>query len=204
MRLLLRLLSPLLGLAVAAAGMLVVAEVAWAWGWPDRGPLLVPWRDWLASAGSSTWADTAVRMTAVAVLAAGLMLLTAAFLARRHDLALVDPAPDITVITSRTALARLVGQRVRSTDGVQAATVTASRRCVRVRATGRPAEPPAEQLAGSVPRPLAESVPGSLAESVPGSLAESLADEVRRFVRALPLRRTPRVRVAVRTSEEPS
>jgi hypothetical protein len=47
MRLLLRLLAPLLGLALAAAGVLLVIEVVAAWVRPATGSgLLVPWPEW--------------------------------------------------------------------------------------------------------------------------------------------------------------
>lgn len=176
MRLLLRLLAPLLGLAIAGAGALVLLEVGWAMARPDRTPLLLPWPDWLRRASELTWADGAVRTTAWALVATGLVLLLIALLAGRHDVALTDPVPEVTVTTSPRSLARIVGQRVRATDGVHSASVTASARSVRVRATSR-------LLDERRLRPV-------------------LIDEVTELVSTLPLARTPHVHVVVHSAKD--
>ncbi|MGQ0718981.1 MAG: hypothetical protein ACT4NP_17030 [Pseudonocardiales bacterium] len=49
MRPLLRVLSPLLGLAVAVFGALVALEVFWAWLRPAGGSLVAPWPAWQSS-----------------------------------------------------------------------------------------------------------------------------------------------------------
>ncbi|RKT53495.1 DUF6286 domain-containing protein [Saccharothrix australiensis] len=129
MRVLLRLLSPFLGLAVAGAGGLLVAEVAWRWA--GRGRLLPWWPTGL------TWTDERVRTAALLTAVAGLLLLVLAMAARRKDVRLHAPADGVVVTTTPTALARVVGHRVRAVEGVSGASVTASRRRVRVRATSR-------------------------------------------------------------------
>jgi hypothetical protein len=138
-RVFVRILSLLLGLALAAAGALLAIEVAWAWAWarPVDGPLLVPWPDWRDRVAGLTWQSTEVRITAWVVAVAGLVLLLVAVSARRKDIELLDPAPGVTVRTSPRSLARIVGVRVRAEENVTGASVTATARKVRVRASSR-------------------------------------------------------------------
>ena len=139
MRVLLRTLSPLLGLALAAVGVVLVIEVVAAWLRPDpTSGIVVPWPTWQATLLSLTWADGSVKITAICVGVLGLLLVLVALLARRHDIALTSPTPAMTVATSPRVLARLVGRTVRATDDVAAATVSASARRVVVRAEGWP------------------------------------------------------------------
>jgi hypothetical protein len=176
MRQLLRVLVPLLGLVSAAAGGVLLIEVGWAMIRPNRGPLLVPWPDWLHRAGELTWVDGGTRLTAWVLVGAGVVLMLVALLASRHDIVLQDPVPDVTVTTSPRSLARIVGQRVRSADGVRSASVTASARSVRVRATSRLLD---EQR-----------------------LRPALIDEVSALVSTLPLVRTPHVHVVVHSPKD--
>ncbi|RZQ61355.1 DUF6286 domain-containing protein [Amycolatopsis suaedae] len=137
MRILVRLLSALLGLAVAAAGALLAVEVGWHWWRPGDAPLLVPWPQWRDHLAGLGWDSYAVRLTAGIVAGAGLLVLLAAAVARRRAIRLTDPATEVSVSTSPRALARLVGRTVRAQDNVTGATVTATARKVRVRATSR-------------------------------------------------------------------
>jgi len=67
MRAVLRVLAPLLGIAVAVAGVLVVIEVVAAWVLPGTASgLLVPWPDWGDTLASLSW--MAARSPNVAVL----------------------------------------------------------------------------------------------------------------------------------------
>lgn len=135
MRVLLRVLSPLLGLALAAAGALLIVEVVAAWVRPDAAEgLLVPWVAWRASLAGLTWGDPLVLGIAIAVGVLGLLLVLLGLLARRHDVPLEPASADTTVTTSPRVLARLVGRRVRATDDVAGASVSATRRAVRVSA----------------------------------------------------------------------
>jgi hypothetical protein len=137
MRVLLRLLAPLIGLGLAAAGLLLAIEVVAAWLRPpaDQG-LLVPWPQWRATLEQLSWAERPVPEIAIGVAAAGLLLVLIGVLARRADIRLDAPTEEITANTSPRVLARLVGRRVRAAEGVAAATVTASRRRVTVTADG--------------------------------------------------------------------
>jgi Family of unknown function (DUF6286) len=172
MRVLLRLLAPLLGLGLAAAGLLLVIEVVAAWvRSPVTSGLIVPWPDWRTTLENLTWADAPVPAIAIGVGVLGLLLLLLGLLARRSDIVLQPPAPEITVTTSPRVLARLVGRRVRGGDDVASAGVTASRSRVAITAQGWTEPDP--QLRGSIEHRVAE-----------------LLDE-------LPLQRRPRVSVRV-------
>jgi len=176
MRALLRILAPLLGIALAAAGVLVVIEVVAAWVLPetDRG-LLVPWPDWLATLASLSWNQSPVPGIAIGVGVTGLLLIIVGLAARRSEVRLEAPTADMTVTTPPRVLARLVGTRVRASDDVLSASVTASARRVAVTALAWHDAPP------------------DLRETIDGRVGE-LLDE-------LPLRRRPRVAVSVRKQE---
>jgi hypothetical protein len=136
-RVFVRLISALLGLAGAVLGALVALEVAWHWWRPAGAPLLVPWPYWRDTLSHLTWNADTVRITAGIVAGAGLVLLLAAAIARPRAIRLHDPAPGVSATTSPRSLARLVGHAVRAQDNVVSASVTASARRVRVRATSR-------------------------------------------------------------------
>lgn len=177
MRVVVRLLSPLLGLALAAAGALVAVEVVAAWVRPDATTgLLVPWPSWRSAAEQATWADGIVAGVAIGAAVLGLLLVLAGLLARRHDVVLRSPSEGITVTTSPRVLARLVGRGVRASDDVAEASVTASPRRVKVRAGGW--GEPDDALRGSIR----------------GSVDTVLDD--------LPLAHRPRVAVSVRGRKE--
>lgn len=177
MRILLRVLSPLLGLAVAAVGGFVVLEVIWAWAGPAGGPLVLPWPAWQATLQGWTWTSTPVRLIAAGLIVAGLLLLVLALRAGRREVRLIDPAPEITVTTSPRSLARLVGHRVRELDHVATASVTATPRKISVRAASR--------------QPAEAATPG-------------ITDAVHTLLSGLPLVHTPRVSVAVSNTKRPA
>jgi hypothetical protein len=132
-----RLLSTLLALAVSAGGLLLALEVGWSWWRPADSPLLVPWPQWRDRLAELGWDSYVVRLTAGIAAAAGLILLLMSLSARRREVRLHDPVTEVSVTTSPRSLARLVGQRVRAQDNVTGASVTASAKRVRVRATSR-------------------------------------------------------------------
>lgn len=172
MRVLLRVLSPLLGLVLAAAGVLLIVEVVAAMVRPNATEgLLVPWVSWRSGVEGLTWADSAVTGIAIGVGVLGLLLILIGFAGRRHDVALQAPSDGVTVTTSPRVLARLVGRRVRAADGVAGATVTATDRKVAVAAQGWGEPDPA--------------------------LRGTLRQQVDAFLGELPLARRPRVSVSV-------
>jgi hypothetical protein len=176
MRVLLRILAPLLGLALAVIGVLLVIEVFSVWVRPDvDGGLLVPWPEWGATLANHSWNESPVPGIAIGVGVAGLLLVSVGLAARRADVPLEAPTADMTVTTSPRVLARLVGTRVRASDEIVSASVTASARRVAVSARSWSDAPP------------------ELRETVVGRV-EELLDE-------LPLRRRPRVAVSVQEQE---
>jgi Family of unknown function (DUF6286) len=177
-RVLLRVLTPLLGLAVAVVGVLLVLEVVAAWARPGTtSGLVVPWPDWYLALGRIPWSDPAVPRIAIPVAVVGLVLVLIGLLARRHDIPVDGPAPEINVTTSPRVLARLVGRRVRSTDDVAAASVTASRRKVSVAA---------QAWANAAP-----------------DLRDTVHTRVDELLDELPLHRRPRVGVSVQERKGP-
>lgn len=178
MRVLLRVLAPVLGLALAAAGVLLVIEVVAAWVRPALTTgLLVPWPDWRASVGDLTWANYPVPLVAIGVAVLGLLLLLLGLSARRADISVDGPAPEVTVTTSPRVLARIVGRRVRATDDVAGASVTASRRRISVSAQG-----------------WGEAGP---------ELRTAVRERVDTLLDELPLHRRPRVAVSVQDRKGP-
>jgi hypothetical protein len=169
-RFLLRLLSPLLGLVMAAVGVLLLLEVVTAWVAPASSPLVVPWPSWRSALTAATWSSGAVRTVAIVVAVVGFLVVLVALVARRHDVRLTDPVPEVTVTTSPRSLARAVGHEVRSHADVVSASVVASSNKVVVKA-------------GTLDDP--EVVRDSVRERVDGL-----------FTR-LPLARRPRVSISV-------
>src|SRR6478609_11830717 len=169
----LRVLAPLLGLVLAAACILLVIEVVAAWVLPgSEGGLLVPWSQWGAALADVSWNEKLVRAIAIAAGVVGLLMVSVALAARRADVRLEAPTADMTVTTSPRVLARLVGTRVRESDDVLSASVTASARRVAVTALAWHDAPP--------------------------ELRETIVGRVRELLDELPLRRRLRVAVSVR------
>lgn len=170
MRVVLRLLSPLLGLAVAAVGLLVAVETATAWLAPGSSPLLVPWPSWRSAIDGLTWTSGAVRTAAIVVGIVGLLVLGVGLAARRHDVRLNDPVPEVTVTTSPRSLARAVGHEVRTLAEVVSASVVASGARVTVHAS---------------------------TDATPGDVETSVRERVDEVLGRIPLARRPSVRVSV-------
>ncbi|HEY2223841.1 DUF6286 domain-containing protein [Actinomycetospora sp.] len=170
MRFLLRLLSPVLGLVVAAAGVITTIEVITAWLAPASSPLIVPWPTWQAALLATTWSSPVVRGVAIGIGVVGLLVLLVALVGRRHDVRLTDPVPEVTVTTSPRSLARAVGHEVRSHADVVSASVVASSKKVVVKA-------------------------GTL--DAPEGVRDSVRGRVDDLLTRLPLARRPRVSVSV-------
>lgn len=135
MRAVVRLLSPLLALAVAAVGVIVALETVTAWVAPGSSPLVVPWPDWRTALGPLSWSSAVVRGVAIGVGIVGLLVLLVGLRSRRRDVLLNDPVPEVTVTTTPRSLARAVGQEVRGLGEVVSASVVASPRRITVRAS---------------------------------------------------------------------
>jgi hypothetical protein len=177
MRILFRVLSPLLGLAVAGLGVFIALEVIWAWTRPAAVPLVLPWPAWQARMQGWTWIAIPVRLIAAGLAVVGLLLLLLALRSGRREVHLVNPAPEITVTTSPRSLARVVGNQVRELDHVTSASVTVTPRKVTVRA--------------------ASHEPTDVATT-------DITETVHTLLSGLPLVQTPRVSVAVNPSDKPA
>ncbi|GAA4902912.1 hypothetical protein EV188_1011203 [Actinomycetospora succinea] len=174
MRLLLRVLAPLFGLLLAVVGLALLVETVTAWIAPASSPLVVPWPAWRTAVEGLTWQSGSVRATAIAVGVIGLFVLVLGLVARRHDVFLADPVPEVTVTTSPRSLARAVGHEVRSHDDVVSASVVASSSKITVKAaTLDPAE----------------------------GVREAVRERVAEMLVRLPLARRPRVSVSVTTTK---
>jgi hypothetical protein len=173
-RLLLRVLAPLLGLLLAAAGLAIVVETVTLWVAPASSPLVLPWPAWRTAAEGLTWQSGAVRGTAIVVGVVGLLVLLLGLVARRHDVFLADPVPEVTVTTSPHSLARAVGHEVRSHADVVSASVVASAKKITVKAsTLDPAE----------------------------TVRDAVRERVDELLGRLPLARRPKVSVSVTTTK---
>jgi hypothetical protein len=75
MRVFNRLLGVALGVAVAAAGVLVILEAIWAW--TNSGFLWIPGESWLNSFKTTSWSAPIVIAVSIAVAAAGFALVVA-------------------------------------------------------------------------------------------------------------------------------
>jgi hypothetical protein len=171
---LLRVLAPLLALLLAVAGLALVVETVTAWVAPASSPLVVPWPAWRTAIEGLTWQSGSVRVVAIVVGVIGLFVLVLGLVARRHDVFLADPVPEVTVTTSPRSLARAVGHEVRSHDDVLSASVVASATKITVKAaTLDPAE----------------------------GVRAALRDRVTEMLVRLPLARRPRVAVSVTTTK---
>lgn len=171
MKILLRLLPPLTGLAVAALGLVVALEVIWAWVRPTGGSLVLPWRVWQQTLEGWNWTSGPVRLIAAGLMVVGLFLLVLARATSRHGVRLSNPGPDIAVTISARSLARLVRHQIRELDHVASVSVTVTARKVSVRAASR-------QSSGAVTPDITATVGALLSK--------------------LPLAHTPQVSVAVR------
>ncbi len=170
MRFLLRLLSPLLGLVVAAIGVITLLEVITAWVAPASSPLVIPWPDWQAALTGVTWDSPTVRLVAIVIGIVGVLVALVPLVARRHDVRLTDPVPEVTVTTSPRSLARAVGHEVRSHSDVVSASVVASSKKVVVKA-------------------------GTL--DAPDEVRAAVRERIDTLFTRLPLARRPRVSVSV-------
>lgn len=176
MRLLIRLLTALLGLIFAVGGAWLTVECAWAMIRPESGGLIIAPGAVVTALNDITWQAAPVRLAAGGLALLGLVLVVLTTRAGDKDVRLHDPAPEVTVTTDSRSLARLVGHQVRDQDGVAGAAVTAGGKRVKVKATPRYAES--------------------------GDLRGRLTETAERAVQDLPLRSTPKVLVSVGNPKE--
>jgi hypothetical protein len=132
MRLLNRLLAALLSLALIVAGVLVVVEVvAQRLG---RSPAVVDWPHLYDWTRRTPWQQGSVRVTCILLAVAGLLLLAAELKRSKPDrLAVRSETTDAAY--TRRGVAGTIRSAVSDVDGINSASVSVSRRKVRVAAT---------------------------------------------------------------------
>ncbi|MEV8510167.1 DUF6286 domain-containing protein [Actinoplanes sp. NPDC051475] len=176
MKVLNRLLAPLLALGfLFAAAVGVIEVIAHRTG---HRPVLLNWPGVYHWAAHTSWGAAPVRLLSVGLVVAGLLLLIAQLTPRRParlPITTTNPATD-TAITRR-GLAHSLRRAVTGIDGVSHAHVTVRRRRARINATTR---------AG---------------ESDTGTLRTTLTETARRQLDALHLSHPPTLAVRVTTGE---
>jgi hypothetical protein len=132
MRLFNRLLAALLSLTLMVAGVLVVVEVvAQRLG---RKPAIVDWPRLYDWARRTTWQQGSVRVASIALVVVGLLLL-AAELKRSRPSRLAVRSQDTDAAYTRRGVAATIRSAVSDVDGINSASVSVSRRKVKVEAT---------------------------------------------------------------------
>jgi hypothetical protein len=143
-----RIVSALLALSVVAAGALTAAEVVVArTGWPDDGPLVVPYDDWLATLRERTWDDVWVLLVCIGITLIGLLLILAAAAGGERRIPLHSGRSDIQMSISPASLARALTHHVSSIDGISDPRAAIGRRKAVLHAKARLGDPAALQSA---------------------------------------------------------
>lgn len=128
-----RILSVVLAVAIAVAGVLTVIEVIAAA--TDSDPVIVKWHGLVKDLASNQWKTAAPRVTAIILIIVGLLLLL--FALRRGKpatVALTTGASDVDMTTTRRSLQRSLSNGAEAVDGIASATVKVKRRKVVVKA----------------------------------------------------------------------
>lgn len=179
MRVLERLLALLLAAAVAVGSLVLALEVLWAA--LGKEPLLVPWQSTYARGNADAWDSAFVRLVAVGLLVAGLLLLAAELKPRRTPrLQMTGSDPTVDAAVSRRSLRSALLVAAKQVDGISGARAKVSKRKAKVTATSR---------LGS-------------AETAQGLTGE-LEAVLRERLDSLQLARTPRLRARV-TAKRPA
>ncbi|CAN5608908.1 hypothetical protein BH18ACT1_BH18ACT1_09560 [soil metagenome] len=123
MRIVTRLVSTLLALALLVGGALAVLEITAA-GLGRDDHLVLPWRDWRQTLLDTPWEDFAVRLVCAVLVALGLLLLFLLVAPRRPRAVALAPRVDgATADLDRSGLERWLAVRVSKADGVASSSV---------------------------------------------------------------------------------
>jgi hypothetical protein len=171
-----RVLAALLGLALIAAGVLLIIEII-----ADRvshRASVVDWRPAYDWARRTTWNEGSIRVACVVLILAGLALLIAELKPARVSRLAADPAQagaaGIDTAYTRRGLAAAIRSAVTGVDGVRSASVKVKRRKVTVAATA-----------------------AATGKAAARSLRDPISAVARQRLTALKLRRAPSVSVRV-------
>ncbi len=136
MRVIERLLSLLLALAIVAGAVLLALEVGWAVA--GKPPLLVQWRSAYTSGTTNSWDSTPARIIAIALLVVGLLLLLAELKPRRASrLSMISTDPAIDAAITRRSLRSSLLNGAKQVAGVSGAKAKVSKRKATVTAVSR-------------------------------------------------------------------
>lgn len=136
MRVLERFLSLLLALAVIVGAVLLALEVGWAIA--GKPPLLVQWNTAYTAGTTNSWDTAASRVTAIVILAVGLLLLVVTLKPRRAPrLALISTETGVDAAITRRSLRSTLLTAAQQVDGISAAKAKVSKRRATVQARSR-------------------------------------------------------------------
>ncbi|MEW6476040.1 MAG: DUF6286 domain-containing protein [Actinomycetota bacterium] len=134
MRIANRILAVAAALVLAAAGLLVAVEIAWAA--LGHQPLVIPYDDWYTSARDNRWDASGPRSLFLVLAAAGLVLLALQVIrARPRSIPLDDRQTRAGI--SRRSLEQALARAVGAEDGIARARAKVGRRKARVVAATR-------------------------------------------------------------------
>ncbi len=122
-----RLLSVLLAVAIAVAGVLTVIEIIAAAFHKD--PVVVKWKGLVGDLATTQWKEAGPRVAAAVLIVVGLLLLL--FALRRGKPAtvgLTTSAEDVDMTTTRRSLQRSLGSNAAAVDGIHEARAKVKRR----------------------------------------------------------------------------
>jgi hypothetical protein len=133
-----RVLSVIIGLALAALGVLVCAEVIRTEALNRRGHLLLPFQSVSRYLHRTAWNSTAILAISAAVAAAGLLLVALELKRRRPGLlVMAGGRDDLVASTSPRSVARTLSRAAEAVPGVFSAKARVRRRRASVRARTR-------------------------------------------------------------------
>lgn len=128
-----RIISAIVAIALVAAAVVTIVEVARVLA--GAGPWVIPADDWLSQGRSSTWGDTDVRFVLLgAALIGAAFILFALWPRRVHAVETSGAGSGVDIYIERRGLERVVGERVQRVDGIRHAAVEVKKRKVVVNA----------------------------------------------------------------------
>ena len=160
MRLVERVLALLLAAALVVGSLVLALEVLWAA--LGKEPLVVAWPSAYARGSADAWDSAPVRLLAVGVLVAGLLLLVAELTPRRTPrLRMTGSDPTVDAAVSRRSLRSALLAAAEQVDGISTAKAKVSSRTATVTATSRLGSTgSAQQLTGELEAALRARLDG--------------------------------------------
>lgn len=158
MRVLNRIVSAVLALALLVGGVVVAVEIVAAFFGREE-PLLLPWDEWYRSAIETPWSDPDLRLAFALMLLAGVGLLWLEAASRRPmAVAMASREGTAPADLDRRGLERWLAGRVSNVDGVAKAKVRIDKKGAHVDAVtpGRETGPVREQLESAAGEALDE------------------------------------------------